>query len=232
MSDSSNPFASPQTDAVARPEVVWAAEQPEALRKVKLGLTLVYIGICGMLLCVAVLAPLLMFSLGASRIELVALLGLAVLVFSVVMLVGQIFCIAVPAESGARPFAISAVVLEVVCLLAMVLGTIATVVGMLATVGAIGQALANVGSVTCFLLFLRKVAQYIERPDIAARAMRALIVGVLSTIAIAVGAMGPFAPPTQGEFLGWLAILGMLGALVAFVMYANTVTYLRKAITV
>jgi hypothetical protein len=236
MSRDFNPFASPQTMASDRPEVMWAAENPEGLRKVKLGLTLVYAGICGILVT-ALGFPILMVVVGGAleSPETVLLLGLVVtgvmLLLAVLMFVGQLFCLSVPAESGAKPFIIAAVCLQGIGFLGTLSGFILPQ-GMVSTLISGGLNLAGLASFVCFLLFLRKVATYIVRYDIAGRAVRALVVGVLSLVAIVGISVGQFVSPQVMGPLQMLVLIPGLGMLVSLVMYANTVTYLRRAITV
>lgn len=230
MSDDVNPFASPQTSGIERPEVLWATEQPEALRKVKIGLTLVYASICGILLAVLG-GPIVMITLaGPENFVLVGVvLGVVTVLLNLMMIVGQVLCLAVPAESGAKPLINAAVGLQGLAFVCTLL-TFALSDGPAAIVVVGISYLANAVSLICFILFLRRVALYIQRPDIAGRAMRALVVGLVSVAVLAVA--GILVSITPNPALGLIMLPAMLGMLIGFVMYANTVTYLRKAISV
>lgn len=230
MSDAPNPFASPQTAAVDVPATEWAADNPVALRKVKLGLLLVYIGICGLLIAGLAFPGLVMLGGPEVPATTAILLGLVFIGLAILMFVGQLFCIAAPRESGAKPLILTAVVLQGVAFLASLAifalpagGTAVTAISVIGNV-------FSVVSLVCFILFLRKFAIYIQRPDIAGRATRALIVGLLSTVLLV--ALIAAATLTSAVSLGLLILPCMIGMLIGLVMYANTVTYLRKAIVV
>ena len=242
MSEELNPFAAPQADLTASPQEQWAQGHTESLRKVKTGLMLVYTGICGVLLC-AIGSVLVSMTLGGV---LNPVFRIGVLVFGVVSFIGQIACTAAPRESGARSFAIAAVVLTCVSVLAVVslfatglavgfgvrLGNEIGIESYLRFVQVIAglQIVANLASQVCYIYFLKRLALFVERSDIAGRAVKSLIVGVISLVAIILAAV---TSEVLGiESLGLLAVIGLIGLLIAFVMYANTITYLRKAIPV
>ncbi len=231
MSDDINPFAAPQANLDVSREVAWANDHPEALRKVKLGLTLVYAGICGILLSL-LLSPLLAFvgPSGVDGLMGLLLLGTSIVLLALLLFVGQIFCTAVPQETGAKTLAIAAVALQGIAFAVSLLAFF----NPLGTLGLLGLQmvgnLASVVSLVCFLLFMRKVALYIDRPDVANRAIRALTVGTLSVALLL--ACGLFLSWSRVTPVGLLVLPCLIGILIALVMSANTVTYLRKAITV
>ncbi len=232
MVDQPNPFASPQTAAGERPEIVFATEHPEALRKVKLGLTLVYTGICGTLIA-AISAPvMLLFFQADDSAAIPALVIGGMVALALLMFVGQVFCIAIPAESGAKGLVVTAVALQAIGFLTS-LGSL--MVPVPASVGAIVSVVNNLAgfvAVAFFVLFLRRVAIYLSQPNIAGRATRTLIVGAIAGVLLTAGSALVIARPDTAVVLAPpLAIAGIAG-FVALVMYANTVTYLRKAIRV
>lgn len=232
MSDEANPFASPQSAAVERPEIVWANEQPDALRKVKLGLTLVYIGICGILLaCIGL--PILMFSFDGpdNIVPLTFVMVGAILLLSLLMFIGEVFCLAVPAESGAKTLIYAAVGLQGLGFLCSLLVAVIPDTMVTAVISVVSN-LGGIASLICFILFLRRVALYIERPDIAARAVRSLIVGAVSVGLFIALTLLAIVNPQLGASFGIVILVAAIGMLVSLLMYANTVTYLRKAITV
>lgn len=232
MSDVPNPFASPQTRSEASAVEQWSAQHPEALRKVKLGLTLVYAGICGILL-VAIGFPILMFSGGPDLMaSLGTVMAILMVALGLLMFVGQVLCIAVPEQSGARMLIVASVALQglsFVFTLLMVTGLLGTAVGV--AISLLGN-LLSVASLVCFVLFLKKVAQYIDRYDIAAKATRSLIVGLISAAGLAASPLLALLGIGIGGLASLLILGCAIGALVALVMYANTITYLRKAIKV
>lgn len=246
MLDTSNPFASPLAEVTVAERGVMG-EHPEALCKVRTGLSLVYYGICGILLSVLLLVivsvlrvPGGMAGMGPMQIAMV-LFAIAIMLFMLMMLIGEAFCIAVPAESGAKGLAVAAFLLAILPFLSGIAGV---VIGRSGN-PALGQMISNIGSLVqplsllCFVLFLRQTAIFIGRRDVAGRAVRTLAVGVLATLLTIGGAVfvgmslvqgGAAVDPPPAAFM--VMGLGSLMMLVALLMYANTITYLRKAITV
>ncbi|QDU54513.1 hypothetical protein [Aeoliella mucimassa] len=231
MSDDLNPFASPEGfdnagfDPASQDDA-WTRENPAAMRKVRTGLTLVYFGICGMVLSVLAMAL-----GGIAGILAIMYPGIVVLVISTIaVFVGECFCMAAPAESGARFLAQITVGIQVLnFVMSFVVEQIdlpfQVEVGLNWILG-----LANLAATICFVLFLRTMALYIARPDIAKQAMMSLVVGVVSGVCFIVIAVLSVA--LQMEPLGTLFIPVLIGFLVSFVMFANSVNNLRKAITV
>lgn len=241
MPDQLNPFASPQAD----PEpgyANWATCDPAALRRVKLGLTLVYGSICA-LIVLSITIPLVFMSLriGQGGEAIALLLGGTFLLLTLLMFAGMILCLAAPEASRAKGFALAAVVLQGVVFATSGLISLPLIVGLqiqpptTALPLSILANLLEVASLTCFVLFLRRMALFIARRDVAGRALRVLVVGGIALLLLAIGTMTGWM--SQGNSLSLLQLptvlhgLGSLGVLVAFVMYANSVTYLRKAIT-
>ncbi|MGI9457543.1 MAG: hypothetical protein ACR2NU_13345 [Aeoliella sp.] len=241
MPEEFNPFAAPQTSDAAAPHLVWATDQPEALRRVKLGLTFVYVGICGILLAGISLPIVGMMVFGQGPgVESVAWFGMLVFglmtLLTLLMVTGELLCTAVPSESGGKALAIAAVALQgfsfVVGLASGFLledTSIEVAIGVQVVLNLLG-----IASLVCFVLFMRRVATYIGRYDLVGRATRVLIVGGVAVVlligyGIFVATLGnQFGPPVGASFAG---VIGGLLILVALVMYANMVTYLRKAIT-
>ncbi|TWT37874.1 hypothetical protein KOR34_28400 [Posidoniimonas corsicana] len=239
VSDEANPYASPSATDVAPPgERALATEFPSEMRRVRTGLSLVYYGICGILL-LALGMPVVAVVLGGGGSQPEALgvvmtaMPLLMLGFAVLMFVGEVMCTFVPRESGAKGLALAAVGLQVVNWLATLGGLLVGI----ALTGVVGG-LASLASLICFVLFLRQTSLYIGREDVARRAVRALVVGLVSLALLApmvvLGATVVSPGATGGDpplALSFMAGVGGLGMLAAFLMYANTITYLRKAIT-
>lgn len=232
MTDPENPYASPTAASIPLPgDRPLRTEFPAELRRVRLGLSLVYYGICGVLLA-TICTPFLV------ALDVMVVLGIAGIMFvlSTMIFVGQALCIAVPVESGAKGLAIAAAVLQLASW-AVSLGTslFESSVGVVG--GSLVGGLASLASPICFVLFLRQTARYVGEHAIAARATRTLIVGLIAAAMFVPGmvwmpgfgfaAAGGPVPETA-----WLAMMGIGGLmmLAAFLMYANTITYLRKAI--
>ena len=98
--------------------------------------------------------------------------------------------------------------------------------------------LALLGSVL-FVIFLKNLAKYVQKPDLAGRANTVLKVGVVTVMAI-LGMVVLAVAAQRPEFVEFLGILGLgvfvllLGALVLgiilLIMYGKLLTYLRKAV--
>lgn len=242
MPEELNPFASPQAMDSDRPAMAWADEDPEALRRVRLGLTMVYYGICALILF-AITMPFLGFMLfaqigGAPEAGLTTfglVFGGLVLLLTLVIFAGEILCTAAPRESGAKSLAFAAVALQGVSLgsvlLTWLLEWMESPTAVMVVQG-VGN-LAGLMSLVCFVLFMRRLALFIQRRDVAGRATRSLIVGTVSLVLLVAGValelVGLDAPLLAASIA---MMVGGLGFLVALVMYANTVTYLRTAIMI
>jgi hypothetical protein len=242
MADSPNPFAAPQT-ASAPGDDVWGDTPPEALLKVKTGLSMVYYSICGMLL-LGILWAVLLFTLrGGLDDEMMEMLGLMLgggfLLLALVGLAGQGFCLAVPAETGARGLVQASIALQGVTLFAsmasLVSGWPSGDEPILNFVLGAAMMVLNLAGMACFILFMRRVALHIARRDVAGRATRALVAGVLAAAVYGTGLVLMQYSEQMGVtpgVVGIVSLVGMVGILIALIMYANTVTYLRKAIVV
>jgi len=241
MSNQLNPFASPQS-APEPGYANWATSHPAALGRVKMGLTLVYGSICALIL-VSLAMPFAFMTLriGRGGESIALLLGAAFLLLTLVMFAGMILCVAVPPESGAKTFAIAAVVFQAIAYTTSALVGIPAVAGFQLLPLSLGGILVMIGNLTtaislvCFVLFMRRLALFIVRYDVAGRATRVLVVGGIVLLLIAVGTamnmLNSALPAELAQVPGLLVTIGGIGGLVTFIMYANTVTYLRKAIT-
>lgn len=238
MTGDLNPFASPQTDDLAaKADQSSSIKFPDKMRRVRAGLSLAYLGICGIPLLI-IFALVVLFVTGpilnprplaqaAGVICLVALAGLGVAIF-----VGQVMCIAVPRESGAKGWVVAAIILQLSSLLAS-FGVFVAIAQHRWLFGSI-SAFLSLMAMLCFLLFLHKTALYVQRGDIAWRAVRSIMVGVVSVLAGLLLLLLP-RESLDGELNAVVVILclvAVFGFLLALIMYANTITYLREAIEV
>lgn len=240
MEDHLNPVESSQTaDASAYAE--WAASNPLALGRVKLGLTLVCVSSYGILLALLAMPPLGLLVALAPRNQGAFLIGGTFFLLSLLIFVGMILCAAVPEESGMQPWVCAAVVLQASSYAICGLAVLPVFVSLQLMPPPIATAFAIVGgslgmvSLTCFVLFLRGMARYIGRPDIAERAKRTLATGGLAAVLMLGWSLLATMQPNQAQARGVTGLFfggGGLLSLLAFVMYANTVTHLRKAITI
>jgi hypothetical protein len=247
MQDEFNPYAAPASTAMHPRAAEWlhSTDDP-SLQKVAQGLGLIYLSI------IVILASLiLMFFLGiafaaaeapaaAQRgatggVPVVVMLGgLGIIVGYILSLVGSFMCLATPAETGAKGLITVSVVMMV---LSLVLN-----VGNFFVENRGTESLASLFSVIggiCFIIFLKRLAQFIGATHLAQRAKNiliALVVGVALMILMLVLALGGGMNIARGggggglAITAFLAILLMIGGLVVFVMYANLINNLRKAI--
>ena len=140
--------------------------------------------------------------------------------------IGRLLCLAMPADqSGTRPIIYVSLAFSL-----LPLATSALKIGNLFFV--------LVGSVL-FVIFLKNLAKYVQKPDLAGRANTVLKVGVVTVVAI-LGMVVLAVAAQRPEFVEFLGILGLgvfvllLGALVLgiilLIMYGKLLTYLRKAV--
>ncbi len=158
------------------------------------------------------------------------------LFFFLLMIAGQWLCTAVPEESGAKLLAKMSLYLQffvfVTWIASLFLGS--QVGEMFAVVVAGISCLASLASIVCFSLFMRRVARYIERPDLIGRSTRGLVVAGIAVLLTAGSYIAIWLEPSRVDSLlvGTCFSFGLLLILIAMIMYANMVTYLRKAIAV
>lgn len=242
MAETPNPFAAPQTVS-AWPEELWGETPPEALLKVKTGLSMVYYSICGMLL-LGILWGVVLFMLGDSLdAEKLGMMGLALgggfLLLALVGLAGQGFCLAIPAETKARGLVQASILLQGITLFvsiaSMGLDWPSDAEPNLQIAIAVAVMVLNMAAIVCFILFMRRVALHVGRGDVAGRATRALAAGVIATVVYGAGLALMQNAERLGVSIGIVGVVSLVGLvmiLVSVIMYANTVTYLRKAIVV
>jgi hypothetical protein len=253
-SDPANPYASPQVAMVAAPGVRWLQEPSPSLRQTGLGLSLVYYGIITMLIC----SLLILFFTVAGAVTGFSILAMmavpplfGIFVAFILLLVGPIVCLAVPEETGAKGLIVGSVICQVVNLVASVVNAIAP--GLIPPPLLMVLGLCGIAANVLFVLFMKKLSEYIGRLDLSARANNVLIgIGVLAGLFVVVfvaalgtgfavavagpAAMGRGAAPAAAAGLGMacamlvggLALL--IAGLVVFVLYVNLIDGLRKAL--
>ena len=221
MSEPFNPFAAPETRNDIQAQAVGSYEE---LAGVERGLRLIYLGICGVFLSAMATAVL------AVAIGPIARIGFVGVIISWLMvIIGPFFCLSVPAESKARGLIGASILFQ---LTGFIL-TIALRTG--ADLSPALRLLSQFSGVTggvLFILFLMKVARLIGREDLRRRGINVLI-GSAVLFGIAVYAFYSLNTRGRGvtEPLGVIAlVISAIGILVLFVMYANLINYLAKAI--
>ena len=220
MSVSENPYAPPTSTTSAR-GIEWMKTDTAALSKTALGLSLVYYGIVLFLLSIilmfaaAFFAPVLIISIGG------------IIIGSVLMFVGPLLCLSVPAETNAKGLIIGTVVLQVINLGFPILPTLGVELSGFQSFAQIFGVLSAI----CFVLFMRRLAQFIGREDLASRARNVLVLGIVVFLTAIGGFVAIFALMDRAElsFFGIMLVVMLLG-LVLFVMYANLVNALSKAL--
>ena len=223
-SDNHNPFAAPQVqDPVARTDGVVDFGE---LKTVGAGLGLIYISlVLVVILTMATFASAFLAVPGGARIGLVPLLFFVLLLgVGLLLLVGICMCATVPVESGARGLCIAAIAFHVLQIPLSFIGLFG-----IGTVGVLMMNIMNWLGMICFILFLRKLAMFIYREDLARRAVRLLVIfltafvaGVLLLIMLLRSGGG-----VSGILFGGVALLA---SLIVFVMFANLVNELGKTI--
>ncbi|MEX2139766.1 MAG: hypothetical protein WD894_10930 [Pirellulales bacterium] len=210
------------------------------------GLGLIYISICIILLSAILIGILggVTGAMGAQRgaramqpgeafprpefggMAIVMLLcGLGLIVGYTLGLIGTFMCLATPQETGAKGLITTSVVLMVIALVM----TIANVAVENMALAGLANILSVAGGIA-FILFLKKLAEFIGAIHLARRAQSiliALVVGVgLLIVSLGIAVTGGGAAIIAGLVIFVL----MIGGLVVFVMYANLINNLRKAI--
>jgi hypothetical protein len=220
MSEPFNPFAAPETGGYAESSL--PVGDFERLAGVERGLRMVYLGICGIIISVIIA--------GLSAIlfpPLAIVAGLGVLICWLMLIIGPFLCLTAPEESGAKGLIIASILFQL-------MGFGLSVISMLGidspvVTQAVVQLSGAAGSVL-FVFFLMKIAKYIGRDDLRKKGANILI-GSVVLIAVTVLAFVTVIVGGSGEMLGVIAILIIgVGALILFLMYANLINYLSKAI--
>lgn len=205
----------------------------QSLRTVATGLrlVLVYVGLC--LLVFSVIWPFLgvlfVAQMGPSG-AFFLLASFPVLMLLAILLdtIGRFLCLAMPADqSGGKPIIYVSVGFSLLALAisALQLGNLFfSLVQLPQVVAQLQTPLALVGSVL-FVLFLRNLAQYIQRPDLAVRAITVVILGVVAALGLVVMVVA-----TQRLEFGILGIGVLVLGIILLIMYGNLLTYLRKAV--
>jgi hypothetical protein len=204
-----------------------------AWRKVRSGLAMIYYCIVTIVLVAIVIA------IGAVAVSAVvggggggeppmpaiivlSLGGMVIIGAAIGILVGQALCASVPQHSGARGFAVGAIICVV---LNFALSFISGATGIEALSGIAGL-ISIVGNIL-FVLFIRQAARYLGNQQLADSAVKFLIFAVaLFGGAIAIGVAAALLPPVA-------AILGIaigIGGLIMFVWFLRLLRSLMATI--
>lgn len=221
MSDETDAAEMNPEEAGLTPGELWNQEGSASLWQTRLGLTFEYVGIALMLL--SVLGA--MF-IAIARMPPILLLTMpfVMMVGALMMFVGPIICLAVPKESGAKELLIG----SVVCQFANIFYSVSDYFFPTLILAPFKIALNFCGifGLILFILFMKKLALFINRQDLSSKATHVLVFGVFMVIASILTIfllLAEMIPPLS-------MILIPIGALIAFVMYANLIGYMRKAL--
>jgi MFS family permease len=113
-------------------------------------------------------------AVGIVLIPVIVMVGAAIAI-----IVGQFMCCAVPEASGAKIF----VLIAAICIIVNVLCTVAA--RFMPPVQALGS-LASISGNILFILFIRKVAKYLNNDELASSAMNFLIFVIVTVVSIVV----------------------------------------------
>ena len=218
MSNELNPYSSPGSIDPSEPLIGRRDLDRAGLLATARGLSVFYWGI--IVLVVTVLA----LALAMLLPSIVIFMFFGIVCGAFMMVIGMAMCIAVPRETNGRGLIIGSLVCQIVNVSAS--GFEGLIPDLPVYFSLVANLLGLVGNVL-FLMFLRCVALYIGRQDLAKRSI-VIIVMIVALIPIAIGA--GVAAATMGE-VGWI-VLGATGifALVTFVMFVNLINESRKAI--
>jgi hypothetical protein len=174
--------------------------------------------------------PVPVFSNRDALLLITAIGGGGVLLGGLLNFIGQIVCCMVPSQSGAKGYAIGAVVMQV-CAVGLYFANIAHTVmagpSPYLPFAHLTNAAGLIGTVL-FVLFMRKLSSFIGRGDLRRRSGNILVFGAILLAIFGLLLLGFVI--WKAELFGWLSIVLLIGGLVCFVMYANLINALRKVL--
>lgn len=236
MSESSNPIASPSEEPKI-PGTQWIADASPSLHQTTSGLSVLYYGLVIVLLCLIVNFAIAL-EWGPLILGRIAALGMCV--GGILIFLGPFLCLRVPPESKSRGYIMGSVGLQLASLFVLVLLTLRGFAAAWAgqhhdyqavVVLACLLGLAVLVSFILFVLFIRRLAQFIGRRDLADRARNVLIALAAGILLVLVMASLPLLRLREGARAAVIvAVPTVLGVLVGYIMYASLVNRLRKAL--
>lgn len=230
MDEPVNPYASSQADITQVPFAEGALNDLPGLRTTGIGLTLVYYGMIVTLLAVMgmFVSVFLFFGRPSGGMAFTLIAIVALLVGYLMNFAGQIVCVAVPSQTGAKTYAILAMVLQLAGIAQSFLPLIQRFVPSMELFHPVTILLNSLGSVSLmfFVLFMRKLSISLGRRDLANRARNVLVLGAIAIGILAVLLVG--LRILQNESFGLLALVLIVVGLILFVMCVNLVNALRK----
>ena len=216
-----------------------------SLEKVGTGLGLVYAGLCLTVFAIVFVPLLGGLVAGPANLRTVFIVAGLLMVSGIVLdMVGRLFCLAMPAEhSGAKTIILLAVIFALIALALSLAGLAQFFIAgfFLPPALTLAQTPLSITGSVLFVIFLRMVALYIRREDLARRAivvltlggvLLALLMGIFAMAFLGVlrGVQGGVAPVGGAAAgVGALGLVTLVVGLVELVLYGNLLTYLRKA---
>lgn len=247
MHDPSNPYASPMSSSMDPAAAQWLGDRSPSLMRVATGLGLVYASVLIIMLAIVgggIAGGIIGAGAGdANKVDLAIaqhrslFMGILVLgiIGRLIYLLGSAFCVATPAEARAKEFISVSVATMIIAIVIQIAIVMQIVPDKLQPV----QLILMVASWLTFMYFLRRIAEFVGRPDFVSRAGSTLALTWVLAVVIA-GILGitllARAPVNPGQGNGMLALIGLLGiaglicGLIAVVKFASLVKDVRKVI--
>ncbi len=236
MSTSLNPYQSPTTVGMSPVAAQWLAVPSISLTRVARGLGIMYAGIVLILLSIGLLfvSPFLPIPQDAKLLAIK--IATALIIGGAVMeIIGPLFCLATPQETGAAGYiyvSVAALIGSLALQGAALLQALEKIPALPPALGIVQPILGVLSGLT-FMLFLQRLNTFIGRPDLAHKAMTVFVVALV-LITIQAGfltyVLVTRTVPIDARTLGWASLAVVIAWLVTFLMYANLLTYTRKAI--
>jgi hypothetical protein len=246
MQDQFNPYAAPATVAMHPRAAEWLqTPQDPSLQKVATGLGFIYLSILIILLTAILFFVVTMVWAGgagqrvaqggnpqvvvaeARTLGMIGLAaGLAMIVGYVLNVVGTFMCLATPAESGAKGWITASATLMVMSILMQISAFFIRDRETARVVSGI-QPLMTIAGGICFLVFLKRLAQFIGSERLTRRAQKILtllVVGFAMTVIMVALIV------TGNLWAALLVLVLLIGGLIVFAMYANLLVSLKNAI--
>jgi hypothetical protein len=246
MQDQFNPYAAPATVAMHPRAAEWLqSPQDPSLQRVATGLGLIYLSIL-IILLTAILTMVLTVVLaqgagqrmaqgGGARVVVAEartfgtiglMAGIAFIIGYLLSVIGTFMCLATPAESGAKGWITASATLMVMSIVMQIALFAIRDPDTIRVVSSVQPLVGLVGGI-CFLVFLKRLAQFIGSDRLTRRAQRILTLlatgFALTVIMVALIVTGSL-------WAALLVIVLLIGGLIVFAMYANLLVSLKNAI--
>lgn len=214
-----NPYAPPKTIGT-----ISALGSEQTLQRVATGLNLVYWGIGIVLvsvICTIVVSIVLQGSLEAALI-LIGICSFGVVLGIVVGFIGRVLCLAVPVQTRAQGLIYGAVAFDL-----LALGAHIAEVFLEAELLDFAGNLCSLVAVILFVLFLKRVSEFVGRFDLADQAKTLLGMGCAVFVVAVLGGVMAIAAPMVMVLIGLIIIVVAVAMLI---LYLRLLPDLRRAI--